>query len=141
MLKGVSSPQEPTAFIRPSPICRNNVKVPVVLVLTETWRGIMSLPSGRQCNRLPKHFPAGTVYVVEGCGGQYGRLRISSRYIVMPSGRKLEIPADFDRVSPARLGQRRRIRRSGKARAAAATQVPAAKKFAVVAGTAHQERR
>jgi hypothetical protein len=95
----------------------------------------MSLPRGRQCNRLPKHFPAGTVYVVEGCGGQYGRFRISSRYIVMPSGRKLEIPADFDQAS--RPAQRRRFRGSRNARS-----VPAAvKKFVVVAGTAHQEQR
>jgi hypothetical protein len=102
----------------------------------------MSLPRGRQCRRLPKHFPAGTVYVVEGCGGQYGNLRVSSRYIVMPGGRKLEIPAEFDGVLQARLSRRRRIRGSGKSRSMAGGKVPAAvKKFAVVAGTAHQERR
>lgn len=101
----------------------------------------MSLLSGRHCNRLPKHFPAGTVYVVEGGGGQYGRFRVSSRYIVMPSGRKFEIPADFDRALPARPGQRRRIRGYGKSRSTGAEVPAAAKKFAVVAGTAHQERR
>ena len=102
----------------------------------------MSLPNARQRNRLPKQFPAGTVYVVEGCGGQNGYLRVSSRYIVMPSGRKLEIPADLDGKSPARLGQRRRLRGHDKGRSAAGAKVPAAvKKFAVVAGTARQERR
>ena len=102
----------------------------------------MNLSRGRQCNRLPKHFPAGTVYVVEGCGGQYGSLHVSSRYILMPSGRKLEISGVSNRSYPARLGQRRRRRAYGKNSSAGGTKVPGAvKKFAVVAGTAHQERR
>jgi hypothetical protein len=100
----------------------------------------MSLSRGGQCNRLPKHFPAGTIYVVEGCGGQDGSLRVSSRYIVMPGGRKVEIPADFQRALAARRGQSRRVRGYGKGRSAAGSKVPvAAKKFVVVAGTAHQE--
>jgi hypothetical protein len=115
-----------------------------VLALVSKWNleGIMSLPSGRQCNRLPKHFPAGTIYVVEGRGGQYGRFRASSRYIVMPSGRKLEIPTDFDRAFPERPGQRRHLRGSDKTRSAAGAKVQAAvKKFVVVTGTARQEQR
>jgi hypothetical protein len=102
----------------------------------------MSSPKRRQCHRLPKHFPAGTVYVVEGCGGQYGRLRVSSRYILMPGGRKLEISANSDRALAPRPGQPRRLRQYGKSRLAGGSKVPAAlKKFAVVAGTAHQDRR
>jgi hypothetical protein len=112
----------------------------VVLALNLNLEGIMSLPRGRQCNRLPKHFPAGTVYVVEGCGGQYGRFRVSSRYIVMPGGRKLEIPVDSDRA--ARTGRSGSLRGFRKSRLGASANVSAAaKKFAVVAGTAHQERR
>jgi hypothetical protein len=59
----------------------------------------MGLPMDRQMNRLPKRFPAGTIYVVEGRGGQHGRLRVSTRYVIMPSGRRVDIPVDLDRVA------------------------------------------
>jgi hypothetical protein len=102
----------------------------------------MSLPRGRQY-RLPKHFPAGTVYVVEGCGGQNGRLEVSSRYVVMPGGQRLEIPTEFGRSFPMRSRYGRHLRRHGKNRSAAGSKEfrAGAKKFVVVAGTSHQERR
>jgi hypothetical protein len=102
----------------------------------------MSLPRGRQY-RLPKHFPAGTVYVVEGCGGQHGRLEVSSRYVVMPSGQRLEIPMEFGNPVPMRSRHGRRLRRHGKSRPVARSKEfrAGAKKFVVVAGTSHQERR
>ena len=36
--------------------------------------------------RLPSRFPVGTHYIVEGEPGKDGKLRIVSRYVVMPSG-------------------------------------------------------
>ena len=36
--------------------------------------------------RLPSRFPVGTHYIVEGEPGEGGKLRIVSRYVVMPSG-------------------------------------------------------
>lgn len=54
----------------------------------------MYLPAGRKSSRLPKRFPVGTTYVVEGSGGDAGRLRIFSRYVVLPGGRRINLPDD-----------------------------------------------
>jgi len=68
----------------------------------------MRLPAERQLSRLPKRFPVGTVYVVEGRGGEHGHLRVSSRYLVLPGGRQIDVPADLGRAASARaLGRRR----------------------------------
>jgi len=55
----------------------------------------MHLPVTRQPSRLPKRFPVGTTYVVEGRSGEDGHLRVSSRYVVLPGGRRINIPADL----------------------------------------------
>ena len=47
----------------------------------------MRLPIDRQSSPLPKRFPVGARYVVEGRGGEDGHLRVFSRYIVLPGGR------------------------------------------------------
>ena len=62
----------------------------------------MSVSTDCHIRNLPKRLPAGTVYVVEGCGGHHGKLRVSSRYVVMPSGQRVEIPAELDRTQPVR---------------------------------------
>jgi hypothetical protein len=54
----------------------------------------MSLSTDPQMPRLPKRLPVGRVYVVEGRVGRHGHLRVSSRYLVMPSGEKLAIPVE-----------------------------------------------
>jgi hypothetical protein len=46
---------------------------------------------GAQPNRLPRRFPVGTKYVIEGCGGGEGRLRVLSRYIEFPDGRHMQL--------------------------------------------------
>ena len=46
----------------------------------------MQLLASRKRARLPKRFPVGTTYVVEGRGGKDGHLRVYSRYVVLPSG-------------------------------------------------------
>jgi hypothetical protein len=58
-------------------------------------------------NRLPDQFPVGSKYVVEGHGGGDGNLRVFSRYIVLPDGRRIDLPADFVRPSMQRPRRRR----------------------------------
>jgi hypothetical protein len=61
--------------------------------------------------RLPARFPVGTHYVVEGVPGQDGELLITSRYVVLPNGTKVALPATAPRA--VALGARRR-RSNGK---------------------------
>jgi hypothetical protein len=49
---------------------------------------------GSSVDRLPSRFPVGTRYVLEGRGGDRGRLRIHLRYLEFPDGRQVELPAD-----------------------------------------------
>ena len=47
----------------------------------------------RQCNsRLPDRLPVGATYVVEGFGGDEGNFRVIARYIVLPGGRRINVP-------------------------------------------------
>ena len=54
--------------------------------------------------RLPKRFPVGTTYVVEGQGGEHGQLLVSSRYVVLPGGQRIEIAGQGKSVQPVRAG-------------------------------------
>ena len=57
---------------------------------------------------LPRRFPVGAKYVVEGYGGEKGNLRLIARYIVLPGGRRINVPADLSKpVSPRVLAFRR----------------------------------
>lgn len=68
-----------------------------------------------QQSRLPEQFPVGTHYIVEGEPVKGGKLRIVSRYLVMPSGVRYDLmgtpePArkpDLARKSRSRTIQRR----------------------------------
>jgi hypothetical protein len=92
---------------------------------------MMRLPRDRQLGRLPKSFPVGTVYVVEGRGGEHGHLCVSSRYLVLPSGRQIDVPADLGRAASARaLGRRRTHGQSQAGNQAQSRPVRGAKKFA-----------
>ena len=55
----------------------------------------MRLPIDRQSSPLPKRFPVGARYVVEGRGGEDGRLRVVSRYVVLPGGQRINFPSDL----------------------------------------------
>jgi hypothetical protein len=55
----------------------------------------MNLLARRQPSRLPKRFPVGTTYVVEGRTGQNGGFRVFSRYVVLPSGARINVAGDF----------------------------------------------
>jgi hypothetical protein len=67
--------------------------------------------------RLPSRFPVGTRYVVEGEPVKGGKLRILSRYVVLPSGVRYDLmnmaePArkpDLERKTRTRAAQRRAV--------------------------------
>jgi hypothetical protein len=103
--------------------------------------GVMSVSTDCHIRNLPKRLPAGTVYVVEGCGGHHGKLRVSSRYIVMPSGQRVEIAAELGRTQTVQAHLRRPFgtpRRSGSRSNSFLTQ---AKKIGLVAGTRSRKQR
>jgi hypothetical protein len=47
----------------------------------------------RTSTRLPKRFPIGTTYVVEGRAAADGLFHVSARYVLLPTGRKVSLPA------------------------------------------------
>ena len=55
----------------------------------------MRSPIDRSAGALPKRFPVGARYVVEGRGGEEGRLRVFSRYVVLPGGQRINVPSNF----------------------------------------------
>jgi hypothetical protein len=58
---------------------------------------------------LPRRFPVGAKYVVEGYGGEGVNLRLIARYVVLPGGHRIKFPADLSQpVSPSALAFRRR---------------------------------
>ena len=61
----------------------------------------MALLKGRMGRRMPRQFPVGAKYIVEGYGGAEGHLRVVARYIELPSGRRINISGSratsFDR--------------------------------------------
>jgi hypothetical protein len=70
----------------------------------------MYLPANRKQARLPKRFPVGTTYVVEGRGDPEGHLCVFSRYVVLPGGERINLAAD---LSAAATPRNRRIRSRG----------------------------
>jgi hypothetical protein len=58
-----------------------------------------------QAVRLPKEFPVGTRYVIEGRGGH-----IQSRYLEFPDGRHVDLPAELAERSRSRATAARRNR-------------------------------
>jgi hypothetical protein len=62
----------------------------------------------RTSTRLPRRFPVGAKYVVEGYGGDEGNFRVIARYVVLPGGRRINVPADISSPPPRALAFRRR---------------------------------
>jgi hypothetical protein len=87
-------------------------------------------------SRLPKSFPVGATYVVEGQGGDDGVFRVSSRYLVLPRGKRIDLPANLDRPQAGRAVASRRTSQQGQVKSR-----PARKKFAAGRGTARRNRR
>src|ERR1700675_1999861 len=67
--------------------------------------GVMRLPVDRQSSPLPKRFPVGARYVVEGRGGEDGHLRVFSRYVVLPGGQRINVPCELSKLG-AKFGAR-----------------------------------
>jgi hypothetical protein len=116
--------------------------------------GVMHLSEShlpKACGRrgLPKRFPVGATYVVEGSGGENGHLRVFSRYVVLPGGRRINLGAnlgvDFGAnfSGPASPRVRRRSPNRGESQAQnGRKRRPArAKKIMLAGGTTRQHRR
>jgi hypothetical protein len=107
----------------------------------------MHLSDNHQSGRLPKRFPVGTTYVVEGYGGEEGYLRVFSRYVVLPSGRRIDLfgdsAGDFGGpASPrARVLGRSRNRSASQAQNGRKRRTPRAKKIMAGAGTSRRHGR
>jgi hypothetical protein len=56
--------------------------------------------------KLPARFPVGTRYIVEGEPGKGGKLRIVSRYVVMPNGVRYDLMAAERMRKPADLARK-----------------------------------
>jgi hypothetical protein len=68
----------------------------------------MHLSSGRKASRLlPKRFPVGTTYVVEGRRGANGHLWVFSRYVVLPGGQRINLGGDFGGPAASRARRSR----------------------------------
>jgi hypothetical protein len=94
----------------------------------------MRLPVDRQSSPLPKRFPIGARYVVEGRGGEDGHLRVISRYVVLPGGQRINVPADPSQPP----GLSARAPRHKRSRTRARPSRMAAKKIMRDAGTTRQ---
>jgi hypothetical protein len=97
----------------------------------------MRAPIIRQSGGLPRSFPVGAVYVVEGRGGQYGHLRISARYLIMPGGQRVDVLPKLRRSD--RVRARRRHPQMPQPHNYGPGRNVGAKKFAVVGGTTDRE--
>jgi hypothetical protein len=94
----------------------------------------MRLPIDRQSTPLPKRFPVGVRYVVEGRGGEDGLLRVFSRYIVLPGGQRINVPSDLSKFGAMSVHAPRGKRVRGRARPSRT----ATKKIMRSAGTTRQ---
>ena len=101
----------------------------------------MHLSANRSPRKLPREFPVGTTYVVEGRGGEAGNLRVFSRYVVLPGGQRINLTDDSTAKAARASSQRRRAR--ARAGSASARKAPAvgAKKIVTGAGTPGQRHR
>jgi len=100
------------------------------------------LPMNSRSGSLPKRFPVGAKYVVEGRGGTDGDLRVLSRYVVLPTGRRINVRVDAELTSSPGVQARRRSRNHRKFQnQAAGRPEPGRKKIVGRAGTARQHGR
>ena len=78
----------------------------------------MRPPVDSQSSVLPKRFPVGARYVVEGRGGEDGRLRVFSRYVVLPGGQRINVPSDLGQLPPLSAAAPRHQRGRNRSRSA-----------------------
>jgi hypothetical protein len=100
----------------------------------------MHLSPSQKRNRLPKKFPVGSTYVIEGRGGETGHLHVFSRYVLLPGGERINLGGDF---APPVRSRARRSRNNAKSRAAGPNRSRSSqtKKIVLRAGTTSRGRR
>jgi hypothetical protein len=100
--------------------------------------GGMPLSERHKLSRLPKRFPVGTTFVVEGRAIADGKndenLRVFSRFVVLPGGRRIDLGGDAAAVTRSR-------RTRSRSRQAAPRASAGAKKIVSGRGTTLQQRR
>jgi hypothetical protein len=101
----------------------------------------MYLSESCKPGRLPKRFPIGATYVVEGHGGENGHLRVFSRYVLLPGGRRINLGGDFGGSGTAGSRRRSRDRVEKQAPASEKRRSARGKKILMGAGTSRQHRR
>src|SRR5262249_38218062 len=137
--------QQSTTFVCPSPNFRNLTGIwGVAAWSSHAERGAaMPLSIRHKLSRLPKRFPVGTTFVVEGRpvsanGKNHGQLRVFSRFVVLPGGRRIDLASDATTLPRSRPP--RRSRRSDTPNAP--TRAPSgSKKIVSERGTTLQQRR
>jgi hypothetical protein len=106
----------------------------------------MHLALRRKLRRLPKSFPIGTTYVVEGHvvqgqGDQAGgQLQVFSRYVVLPSGQRINLGPNLGGPGGPRAGSSR-SRNHGTARGRSKRRLGDAKKMMAGGGTSVGDHR
>ena len=53
-------------------------------------------------SQLPRRFPVGATYVVEGFGGAEGDLHVVAPYLVLPDGRRINVPTNRSNAAARR---------------------------------------
>jgi len=109
-------------------------------------RVIMYLPANRKQGRLPKRFPVGTTYVVEGRGDPEGHLCVFSRYVVLPGGERINLAADLSAAAATPRNRRIHCRGPRAAQKSAAPRTgkqrtERTKKIMATSGTTRSRRR
>lgn len=100
----------------------------------------MPLSGRHKLSRLPKRFPVGTTFVIEGravaANGKNNRhLWVFSRFVVLPGGRRIDLGGDATAVTRSRRARSRNRQR-------AATRASAgAKKIVSERGTTLRQHR
>ena len=62
-------------------------------------------------SRLPRRFPVGTRYVLEGVPAKEGQLTVISRLLVLPNGQQFDLTDDARELRPRRPARRATARR------------------------------
>jgi hypothetical protein len=109
----------------------------------------MHLALRRKLSRLPKSFPIGTTYVVEGhvVEGQGdeagGQLQVFARYVVLPSGQRINLGTNLGTNLGAAVprGGGSRSRNRGTAGGQAKRRLAGAKKMMADGGTSVRDHR
>jgi len=100
----------------------------------------MPLSMRHKLNRLPKRFPVGTTFVIEGRaiapeGKNNEHLQVFSRFVVLPGGRRIDLGGDVSGIT-------RNRRRPGRSRQGVPARASSgAKKIVTERGTTLRQRR